>query len=126
RGQILQADDGVDEAVGLGRVVRRAQLKHELVFLAEVDLLQVRALVQIPEVELSAILALQQYLGDQAVLEGFGRAPLAGHHRVIPEMPPCVIGKLLWTSVYLPATTDLEGLVVHDEHAAGCLSLGVS
>jgi hypothetical protein len=36
RGQILHAEDSVDEAIGLGRVVRRAQLEHELVVRAEV------------------------------------------------------------------------------------------
>ena len=64
--QVLQADDAVDEAVGLGRVVRRPQLEHELVLLAEVDLLQVLALVQVPEMQPAAILRAEQHLRDRA------------------------------------------------------------
>ena len=106
--------------------MRRAQLEHELVFLAEVNLLQVLALMQVPEVQLATILALQQHLGDQAVLERLGRAPLAGHQRVMPEVPPHVIGQLLRAAVDLPAATHLEGLVVHEEHTAGGLARGVA
>ena len=63
RRQVLEADDGVDEAVGLGRVVRRPQLEHDLVLLAEVELLQVLALVQIPEVQPLAVLRAEQDSG---------------------------------------------------------------
>jgi hypothetical protein len=35
--QILQAQHAVDEAVGLGRIVRRAQLEDELMLRSEID-----------------------------------------------------------------------------------------
>src|ERR687891_1033941 len=50
RRQVLEAQDAVDEAIGLRRVVRRAQLEDELVVRAEVDLLHVPAPGQVPEV----------------------------------------------------------------------------
>ena len=84
--------DAVDEAVGLGRVVRRAQLEDELMLLAEIDLLQVLAPGEVPEVQTAAVFAAEQDFRNQPVLEGVGRAPLARHHRVVAEMPPGVVG----------------------------------
>src|SRR5215467_13671470 len=49
RRQVLQAQHAVDETVGLGRIVRRPQLENELVLRSEIDLLQMLAPVEIPE-----------------------------------------------------------------------------
>src|SRR5690349_3078492 len=95
-------------------------------FLAEIDLLQVPALLQIPEMETPAILRPEQDLRHETVLEGVGCAPLAGDQRVVTEMPPAVIGKLLRAPVDLPAAEGLEGLVIHDEDAAGRLAFRVA
>ena len=101
--RFFEADDAIDEAVGLGRIVRRPQLEHQLILVAEVDGLQMLARVQIPEVQPAAVFGAEQHLGNQAVLEGIGRAPLAGHHGVVTEMPPGVIGELLRAAIHLPA-----------------------
>ena len=124
--EVLQADHAIDEAVGLGRVVRGAQLEHELVLLAEVDLLQVLALGQVPEMQLAAVFAAEQDFRDEAVLERVGRAPFAGDHGVVAEMPPGVIGELLRPAIDLPAAERLEALVVHHEDAARRLAVLVA
>src|SRR5215831_15912235 len=125
-GQILQADDAIDEAVGFGRVVRGPELEHELVFFAEIDLLQVRALGEIPEMQASAVFAAEQNFRNEAVLERVGGAPFAGDHRVVAEVPPGVITELLRSAVDLPAAEGLETLVIHDEYAARRLAILVS
>src|SRR5207302_315520 len=124
--EIFQADDAVDETIGLGWIMRGPQLENELVFLAEIDRLLMPALGQIPEMQAPAILAAQQYLRDQAVLERVRRAPFARDHGVIAKMPPRVVGKLLRSAIHLPAAERLEALVVHHENAAGRLAVFVA
>ena len=92
-GQVLDADHHADEAVLLGRVVRRAQLEHHLVLVAEVDGLQVPALAQVQEVQRVAVLAAEQQLADQPVLDHRGGAPLAGDQHVAGQVPPEVVGR---------------------------------
>jgi ribosomal protein L5 len=41
-------------------------------------------------------------------------------------MPPHVIGELLRAAIDLPSTEDIEGLVIHQQDAAGSLSFGVA
>ena len=106
--------------------MRGPQLEHQLVLVAEVDGLQVLAGVQVPEVQPAAVLGAEQNLGNEAVLEGIGRAPLARHHGVVPEMPPGVIGEVLRAAIHLPLAQHVEGLVVHQEHAARSLALAVA
>ena len=118
--------DAVDEAVGLGRIVRGPQLEHELVLRAEVDLLQVLAFGEVPEVQLAAVLAAEQHLGHEPVLERVGRAPFAGHHGVVAEVPPGVVAELLRAAIDLPAAERLEALVVHHEDAARRLAVLVA
>src|SRR5262249_37297146 len=125
-GQILEADNAIDEAVGFGRVVRGPEFEHELVFFTEIDLLQVRALGEIPEMQAPAVFAPEQNFRNEAVLEGVGRAPFAGNHGVVAEVPPRVITELLRSTVDLPAAKGFETLVVHDEDAAGRLAVLVS
>src|SRR5439155_12256029 len=108
---------------GLRRVMRRAQFENQLMLLAEIDLLQVLSLVEIPEMQLMAVFAAEQEFGDEAVLEHVGRAPFAGHDRVVAEMPPHVVGEMLRAAIDLPAAKHLEALVIHHEDAAGPLPL---
>ena len=48
RREVLERDDDADEAVGLRRIVRRPQLEHHLLLGAQVERLQVAALVAGP------------------------------------------------------------------------------
>src|SRR6516165_8058794 len=126
RRQIFQAQHAVDKTIGLGRVVRRPQLENQLMLGAEIDLLQVLAAVEIPEMQLVAVLPSEQQLGHEAVLEHIRRAPLAGHHGVVSEMPPHVIGEFLWSAINLPSTEQIKSLMIHQQDAAGGLSFGVT
>ena len=106
--------------------MRRAQFENELVFFAEVDLLQVLALVQVPEVQPASILAAEQHLRNEAVLERVRRSPFARHHGVVAEMPPEIIGKLLRSAIHLPLAKHVEAVGIEQEYAPGRLALGVS
>ncbi len=126
RREVLQADDTVDEPIGLGRIVCGPQLEDELVLVAEIDGLHVLALVQIPEMQPTPVLGAQQHLGDQAVLESIRRTPFAGHHRVVSEMPPGIIGEVLRSTVHFPLASDVEALVIHQEDAARPLAFSIA
>ena len=73
-----------------------------------------------------AVLGAEQHLGDEAVLEGVGRAPFAGHHRVVAEMPPRVIGEMLRAAIDLPLPAHIERFRVHEEDAAGALAFAIA
>src|SRR5688500_9483969 len=106
--------------------MRRTQLEHELMLLAEVDRLLVLAAIEVPEVQRAAVAARKQNFRHEAILERVRRSPFAGHHRVVAEMPPAVIGKLLGSALDFPPPQRIEALVVHDEDATGRLAFGVS
>src|SRR5439155_15803488 len=86
----------------------------------------VLALGEIPEMQAPAVFAAEQNLGNETVFERVGRAPLAGDHRVVAEMPPGIIAELLRSAVDLPAAERLETLLIHDEDAAGRLAIFVA
>src|SRR6516162_11060703 len=94
--------------------------------LAEVDLLDVPAFGEVPEMQPPAISAAEQHLGHQPVLESVRRAPFAGHERVVAEMPPAVIGKLLRAALDFPSAERLEAFVIHHENAPGRLAFTVA
>ncbi len=104
----------------------RPQLEDELILVAEIDGLLMLAAMQVPEMQPAAIFRTEQDLRDKTFLEGVGRPPLAGDERVMPEMPPGVVGEALGPAVYLPLAADVEGLVVHQEDAARLLALSVA
>jgi hypothetical protein len=70
--QILEADHGIDEAVGLGRVVRRPELEHELILGAKIDFLHMLTLVQIPKMQTPSVVRAEQNLRDKAVMTVLG------------------------------------------------------
>src|SRR5437667_9417018 len=105
--------------------MRGSQLKNELVLGAEVDLLHVLALVQIPEMQLAAIAAVEQDFRHQAVLESIGRPPLAGDERVLAQMPPAIVRELLRAPVQLPPAKDLEAFMIDEEDSARRLALAI-
>src|ERR1700674_1132078 len=124
RAQVLQARNHANKAVRLGRVVRRTQLEHHLLFGAKIDLLLVSPLGQIPDVELVPIAAGEQDLRVYAALDHVRRAPLARDGGVVTEVPPEVVRELLGTAIQLPATLDREVVVVDDEDPARTISVG--
>src|SRR5512132_859904 len=95
-------------------------------FFAEVDFLQVLALGEVPEMQAPAVFAAEQNFRDETVLKRIWRAPLAGDHRVVAEMPPRIVTELLRPAIALPAAERIEALLIHDEYAAGCFAVLVS
>src|SRR5262249_27278944 len=91
-----------------------------------VDLLQMLALGEIPEMQPTAISAPEQNLRHQPILEGVRCAPFAGDHGVEAEVPPGVVAELLRPAVYLPASERFEGLVIHHEDTARGLAVFVT
>ena len=112
RGQVLDADHDPDEAPRLARVVRRPQLEHHLVLVAEVDPLEQPAFGDAPEVEVVAEPPAQQVLGVQPALDHRRGGPFRGDRDVVVEVPPHVVGEALLAAVGLPGADDLEGVVV--------------
>lgn len=98
--------------------MRGTELEHELIVGAEIDLLEMLPLLQVPEMQAAAILGGEQNLRHQSVLKRVGRAPFAGHHGVVAEMPPGIVGETLRPAIDFPAAEHVEGLGVHQEHAA--------
>ncbi len=121
--QVLEADDAIDEAVGLGRIVRGAQLEHELVLGAEIDLLEVLALGEVPEVQAPAVFGAEQDFRHEPVLECVGRAPFARHQGVVAEVPPDVVAQPLRPALHFPAAERLEALMIDHEDAARRLAV---
>src|SRR5262245_63878674 len=126
RREVLETDNTIDKTIGFCRIVRRAEFEDELVLFAKIDLLQMPALGEIPEMQAAAVFAAKQDLGNETIFECVGGAPLTGHHRVIAEMPPPVITEKLRSTVDFPTAERLEAFVVHQEDPAGRLSLGVA
>src|SRR2546422_10189353 len=104
--------------------MRRPQLEYHLLLRAEIDHLPVATLGQVPDVQLMTVTALQQDVRVHAILDHLRRPPFAGDHRVVTEVPPEIVGQILWAAVELPATADLEAVVVDDEDAAGAVTGG--
>src|SRR6516165_5229488 len=83
---------------------------------AEVEFLEMAALAQIPHVQAMAIIAFDQALKAQPVLEHLGRAPFGCYRDIVAEMPPEVIAEILWAAVDLPLAKHIEVLVVEQEN----------
>src|SRR5947207_2509682 len=70
-----------------------------------------------------AVAATQQNFRIYSVLHHVGRSPFAGDESIESQMPPEIIGELLWTSLQLPLPEDIEALVIHHENAAGTVAV---
>src|SRR5829696_10070252 len=79
---------------------------------------------QIPDMKLMTIAALQEYLGVEPTFDHVRRAPLAGDHGVVTQMPPEVVGEVLRPPLDFPAPQGIKAFVVHDEDAARAISIG--
>ena len=119
RRQVLDTDHHAGESIRLGRVMSGAQLQHHLVLVAEVDALLERALRHAPKVQMMTELAAEQVFGIEPVFDHRGRGPLRGHHRVVPQVPPDVVGEKLRAPVLLPRPEHFEGVVVDQRDTAG-------
>src|ERR671910_11912 len=79
---------------------------------------------QVPDMKLVTIAALQEDLGVEPALDHIRRAPLAGDHGVVAQVPPKVVGEVLRSPIDFPAPQGIKAFVVHDEDAARAISIG--
>src|SRR4029450_6701470 len=70
-----------------------------------------------------AVFALQKLLRDDAVLDLVGRAPFAGQKRVVGEMPPKIVAKILGPAVHFPFSEDIKAKVIQQEDSGGAISV---
>src|SRR5215468_8305245 len=75
------------------------------------------ALVQVPDVNLVAVLAGQQQLRVYTVFYHVWRPPFGGDEGVVPQVPPEVIGQLLWATILFPRALQLKCVRIHQENA---------
>src|SRR5215212_9359152 len=92
--------------------------------LAQIERLHVTPLLEVPEVQLVTVLPVQEQFWLHPALDHLRRAPLAADQRVVAEMPPEVVVQILIAAVDLPATADVEGVVIEHEDAAGTAAVG--
>src|SRR5215813_2748267 len=78
---------------------------------------------QIPDMNAAPILATEENLRFQPFLEGVGSPPFAGDHRVVAEMPPEVVGQVLWPPVHFPLSKHIEGFTIEQKDASWPASL---
>src|SRR3954447_26795087 len=112
------------EAVRLIRVARWSQLKDELLLRPEIQRLKMLTRAEIPDVQLMAVLAGEQQLRNDAVLDHVRRSPLAGDHRVLAEVPGEVVSKVLRPTVRLPGALDRKVIVVEHHETARSIAIG--
>ena len=80
--------------------------------------LQVAAVAQVPDVHGWPYSRPSSISGIDAVLDHVRRAPLAGEHGVVAEVPPEVVGELLRAAVDLPGAQRVEASWSSRKHAA--------
>ena len=65
-----------DKSICLRRIMRRAHLENHLVLLAKIKRLNVAPLAQIPNMQLMTVSALQEFFGNDAVLDLVAACPI--------------------------------------------------
>src|ERR1700688_4382902 len=82
--------------------------------------------MQVPEMNLVAVLPGEKNFRNEAVFDHVGRAPFARNEHVVTEMPPRIVGELLRPAIDLPLSANVEAFVVHEKDAARGFALGVA
>src|SRR5919112_1826138 len=123
-GQIFEIDDHSGKAVGLAGIVGRSELQHYLILITQIQCLKMTAAAQVPNVQLVPVATLHEYLRVKSAFDHFRRAPLAGDHGVVAQMPPEVVGEVLWATLNFPTPQGIKALVIHDEDAARAIPIG--
>src|ERR1700692_3272605 len=121
-GKVFQRDNNSGKPVSFRRVVRRPKLQNHLLFCTEIQGLEMPTLTQIPDMERMAIASLQENFRIDPGFDHVGRAPLTGDQRVMPKMPPEIIGKILRSPLDLPLAQNFEAVGVKDEDASGAFT----
>src|SRR4051812_19228888 len=104
--------------------MRWAQLEGDLVLFAQVNTLGEPAIAQIPKIEVVPVLAIEEQVRLDTVLDHVRGAPLAADQGVVAEVPPEVVVQVLVAAVDLPAALHLEGVMIEHEDTAGTVAVG--
>ena len=117
---------GADVALRRGRVVEEAHLERDQPLVSEVDRLLDAALLEVPEVQVSPVLAGRHVVRVEARLVGLGDPELGRDHDVVPRLVPEVVVDPLVAAVGLPAPDHLERARVELCEAAAVASVLVA
>ena len=101
-----------------------AKLEHHLLFFAQIKGLKMPPSAQIPDMELMAIAALHQQVRLETGLDHIRKAPFAGDHGVMPQVPPEIVSQELWSAIDFPLTQHIKTQMVEEKNAAGTLAAG--
>src|ERR1700685_2936777 len=77
---------------------------------------------EVPDMQAVSVLATQQQLGIQAVLDHVRRAPFAGDRDVVSQMPGEIVAEILRAAVDFPPAQRLEGVVIQGEDSSGTVT----
>src|SRR5262245_31961620 len=100
-----------------------SKLKYQLLLRPQIELLLMPSTAQVPDMNAAPILATEENLRFQPFLERVGSPPFAGDHRVVAEMPPEIIGQVLWSPVHFPLSKHIEGFTIEQEDSSWPTSL---
>jgi hypothetical protein len=98
--------------------MRRPQLEHHLMLVAQVDPLRQPSFGEAPEVEVVAKPLAEKVLRVEAVLDHRRRRPLRGDPNIGIEVPPDVIAEVLLAALFLPGADHFERVVVDQGDSA--------
>ena len=74
--KVFQRDNHADESEGLVGVVGRPKLEHHLLLRTQINFLQMAAPIQVPDVQLVAVLSAQQQLRDSGRSSPYSACPI--------------------------------------------------
>ena len=86
----------------------RPHLEDHLLLLAQIKRLDVTPLAQVPDVQVVSVSALEELFRHDAAFNLARCAPLAGQQRILGEMPPEIVAKILWSDSHLPRTSKVK------------------
>ena len=101
-----------------------SQLQDQLLLCPQVNCLLMTPPAQIPEVDMSTVLAVEKQVRDQPIFNHVRSAPLTGNHGIVSKMPPKIISQILWSAFHFPLTEHVEGVVIEQKDAARSLTFG--
>src|SRR5262249_28282696 len=116
-------DDNSHKTICFRGIVRCSQLENQLLLRSEIDFLLMFAAAQIPKMQTMSVLAGQQEFRVQPVLDHVWRSPFARYHRIVAQMPPEVVCKVLWSSIHFPLAEHVEREVIEEKDTTRTFSV---
>ncbi len=114
------------EAAGAGRIVQATNLQRHQALGAQVDRLEVTALLEVPDIQSLAVLPCVDVIELKAGLINLGRRPLTGDQDIEARLIPEVVHQRLRALLLLPAAQHLERLGVERREPARRIAVGIA